>query len=67
MIRVGPDDRIKWTTEELRDLYRLKKEGKSFREIARIFHNDRGFGAYNRKYKRMNWDSFFKDPDVFFV
>lgn len=64
MARLGIDDRNKWTVDELKELYRLKKQGKSFREISEFISSGRGPGAYSRKYKRMNWDSFFQNPDV---
>lgn len=63
-MRIG-DDRSRWTVDELRELYRLRKEGKSFREVADLMRPNRGHGAYSRKYKRMKWDAFFKNPESF--
>jgi len=66
MSRLGIDSRKNWTVDELKELYRLKKEGHSFCDIAAMLKDrGRGHGAYSRKYKRVNWDLFFKNPEDF--
>jgi hypothetical protein len=49
-----------WNTKELLKLYELKKEGKDWNEIGKILK--KSVDALQKKYNRMNWDEFLRDP-----
>lgn len=56
---------VTWTTKELQELYRLKHdENKSFKEIEKIIKT-KTWKAIERKYGRINWELFIKDPQTY--
>jgi len=56
------DNRKKvWTTEELSQIYELRKQNKSWRDIGEIIKTKTS-KSLERKYGRMNWKEFWKDP-----
>jgi predicted phosphodiesterase len=52
----------KWTQEQLLELHRLKQEGKGFKEISKLLGKSEG--SVEKKYKRIDWNSFIENPDV---
>ena len=53
-----------WTTQDLLILHKLKKEkGQSFKDIGKVLKKSPD--SIGRKYGRMNWDAFLKDPSGF--
>ena len=59
--RVTEHTTNEWTREELLTIYRLRQENKSWTEIADIVKT-KTWKAISRKYGRMNWELFIKDP-----
>lgn len=53
----------KWNKDELISLYKLKKEGKSFKEISAILNKSQQ--SAERKYARTDWDDFTEDPEAY--
>ena len=51
-----------WAMQELKDLHQLRKKGKSFGEIAKSIKT-KTVDAISRKYSRMDWNSFLKNPE----
>lgn len=53
-----------WTKQQLIDLYRYKnEEKKTIKEIAKVFK--RSYRSVEHKFKRTDWQLFFKDNDAY--
>jgi len=52
-----------WTNNELKKLYELRENGKTWREIGESFPHKSG-GSCERKYSRTNWSKFLEDPNA---
>jgi hypothetical protein len=58
-----PSSRSTWSISVLKQLYKLRHdENKTYAEIAKTIKGKSG-KALERKYKRVNWDSFFSDKN----
>ena len=53
-----------WSKKQLLDLYRYKhNEKKTIREISTLLKKTQG--AVSKKYKRVDWEAFISDPDLY--